>query len=159
MVTGSRRYRTIFNSSEPLLMAIILFILNGEIIMSHANIERKNYDALPAAVGPYSHAVKHGNTLYLSGFTAFGTPAQGKSLDEQAHAIFEQIKAVAHAEGTDMQSLIKVTTFITDFSQAKELRNILIQHYDGNLPASTLVQISKLFSPELNIEIEAVFGL
>ena len=43
-------------------------------------IERKNYDALGPAVGPYSHAVKNGNTLYLSGFTAFGTEAQGKDI-------------------------------------------------------------------------------
>lgn len=127
--------------------------------MSKVAVERKNYAVLPAAVGPYSHAVKNGNTLYLSGFTAFNTPAQGKSMEEQAHAIFEQIKAVTDAEGVDMSALIKVTTFITDFAQAKELRNVLTQHYNGNLPASTLVEVSRLFSPELNIEIEAVFGL
>lgn len=127
--------------------------------MSEANIVRKNYAALPAAVGPYSHAVKNGNALYLSCFTAFGTAAQGKSMEEQAHAIFGQIEAVAAAEGIDMSALIKVTTFITDFALAKELRNVLNQHYNGNLPASTLVQVSALFSPELNIEIEAVFGL
>lgn len=128
-------------------------------MMAHANVERKNYDALPAAVGPYSHAVKSGNTLYLSGFTAFGTAAQGKSMAEQAEAIFEQIKAVAEAEGTDMRALVKVTTFITDFSQVKELRPVLVRNYDGHLPASSLVEISKLFSPELNIEIEAIFAL
>ena len=127
--------------------------------MSQAIIERKNYDALPAPVAAYSHAVKHGNTLYLSGFTAFGTEAQGKSLGEQADVIYKQIQAVAKAEGTDMRSLIKVTTYLTDFSQAKELRAVMARHIDGNLPASTTVEISKLFSPELNIEIEAVLGL
>lgn len=127
--------------------------------MSQSNIERKNYDALPAPVAAYSHAVKNGNTLYLSGFTAFGTEAQGKSLAEQANVIYEQIQAVAKAEGTDMRSLIKVTTYLTDFSQAKELREVMARHINGNLPASTTVEISKLFSPELNIEIEAVLGL
>lgn len=127
--------------------------------MPQADIERKNYEALPSPVGPYSHAVRNGNTLYLSGFTAFGTKAQGKSMEEQANAIFDQIKAVATAEGTDMRSLIKVTTFITDFGQAQELRKVLSHHYDGNLPASSLVQVAKLFSPELNIEIEAILGL
>ena len=127
--------------------------------MSQAIIERKNYDALPAPVAAYSHAVKHGNTLYLSGFTAFGTEAQGKSLGEQADVIYKQIQAVAKAEGTDMRSLIKVTTYLVDFSQAKELRAVMARHVDGNLPASTTIEISKLFSPELNIEIEAVLGL
>ena len=127
--------------------------------MSQAIIERKNYDALPAPVAAYSHAVKHGNTLYLSGFTAFGTEAQGKGLAEQADAIYKQIQAVAKAEGTDMRSLIKVTTYLTDFSLAKELRAVMARYVDGNLPASTTIEISKLFSPELNIEIEAVLGL
>ena len=107
----------------------------------------------------YSHAVKNGNTLYLSGFTAFGTQVQGKSLAEQADAIYEQIRAVAEAEGTDMRSLLKVTTYLTDFSQAKELREVMARHIGGNLPASITVEISKLFSPESSIEIEAVLGL
>lgn len=127
--------------------------------MPNTAIERKTYAALPPAVGPYSHAVKHGSTLYLSGFTAFGTEAQGQSLEKQANAILEQIKAVATEEGTDMSSLLKVTVFITDFSQVGELRKVLVHHYAGNLPASSLVEVSKLFSPELNIEIEAIFAV
>ncbi|MEX5591329.1 RidA family protein [Pseudomonas orientalis] len=127
--------------------------------MPSANIERKNYPALPPAVGPYSHSVKNGHTLYLSGFTAFGTEAQGQSLEKQANAILQQIKTVAVEEGTDMSALLKVTIFITDFSQAGELRKVLAQHYDGHLPASSLVEVSKLFSPELNIEIEAIFAI
>lgn len=122
-------------------------------------IERKIYDALPPVVGPYSHSVKNGNTLYLSGFTAFGTDAQGLSLEKQANAILEQIKAVATEEGSGMSSLLKVTIFITDFSQAGELRKVLGQHYEGHFPASSLVEVSKFFSPELNIEIEAIFGV
>lgn len=131
----------------------------GHANMPSTHIERKIYAALPPAVGPYSHAVKNGNTLYLSGFTAFGTEAQGQSLEKQANAILEQIKSVAAEEGTDMSSLLKVTIFITDFSLAGELRKVLGQHYDGHFPASSLVEVSKLFSPDLNIEIEAIFGV
>lgn len=124
-----------------------------------SNIVRKTYTSLLPAVGPYSHAVKNGNTLYLSGFTAFGTDAQGQSMEKQANAILEQIKAVARDEGTDLRSLIRVTVFITDFSQVGGLRDVLGHHYDGHLPASSLVEVSRLFSPELNIEIEAILGL
>lgn len=59
----------------------------------------------------------------------------------------------------DMSSLLKVTIFITDLSQAGELRKVLGHYYEGHLPASSLVEVSRLFSPELNIEIEAIFGL
>lgn len=122
-------------------------------------VDRKNYGNLLPPVGPYSHAVKHGSVLYLSGFTAYGTAAQGKSMAEQAGAIFSQLKAITEVEGVDMRSLIKVTVFITDFNQAQELRQELFKQYEGNLPASSLVEVAKLFSPEVNIEIEAIFGL
>lgn len=75
--------------------------------MPSNNIERKTYTALPPTVGPYSHSVRNGNALYLSGFTAFGTEAQGQSLEKQTNAIFEQIKTVAVEEGIDMSSLLK----------------------------------------------------
>ena len=127
--------------------------------MRNSAVERKNYEKLDPPVGPYSHAVKHGKTLYLSGLTAYGTEAQGKSMAEQARAIFTQLKAVAQAEGSDLNSLIKVTVFITDFAQAQELREELFRQYEGNLPASSLVEVSKLFSPDVSIEIEAVLGL
>ena len=122
-------------------------------------VERKNYEKLAPPVGPYSHAVKYGNTLYLSGLTAYGTEAQGKSMAEQARAIFSQLKIIAQAEGSDLSSLIKVTVFITDFTQAQELREELFRQYGGNLPASSLVEVSKLFAPDVSIEIEAVLGL
>lgn len=123
------------------------------------SIERKNYKPLSPPVGPYSHAVKHGNILYLSGLTAHGTEAQGKSMSDQARAIFQQINAIASAEGTGIQSIIKVMVFITDFKQAQNLREELFRQYGENLPASSLVEVAKLFSPDVNIEIEAILGL
>ena len=123
------------------------------------DIERKNYDALAAPVAAYSHAVRNANTLYLSGFHAFGTAAQGKSVGEQANEILNQIKAVATAEGTDMSSLVKITTFLTDIRQIGELREAFTKNFTGNLPASTTVEVSKLFSPAIHIEIEAILGL
>ncbi len=124
-----------------------------------SKIERRN-DGAPEQSGRlFSQAVKHGNTLYLSGVTAFGTSAQGKSVAEQTRAIFARIRAIAESEKTDMSSLIKVTIFITDIGKAQELREELARQYDGHPPASSLVEVNKLFSPEANIEIEAIFAL
>ncbi len=138
-------------------IATTLLILCG--VGCTALLERKNYAKLGPVGGPFSHAVKHGNVLYISGMTAYGTEAQGKSMAEQAKAIWAKIGTIAQAEGTDLSSLIKVTMFITDFNQAQELREVLNSQYNGQFPASSLVEVSKLFSPEVNIEIEAIFGL
>ena len=122
------------------------------------SVERKNYPQLAKPVGPYVHAVKHAGLIFLSGLTAFGTPAQGHSLAKQAEVIFSQIKSVASAEGTSLKALLKVTIFITSFEGLAQLREALFKEYGENLPASSLVQVASLFSPEINIEIEAVLA-
>lgn len=124
-----------------------------------STIERKNYPALGEVKAPYVHAVKHNNTLWISGLTAFGTPAQKADIAEQSEAVFTQIKTIASAEGIDFSRLIKVTIFITSFAEIDALRQVLYRHYGDNLPASSLVEVSRLFSTDLKIEIEAVFAL
>ena len=124
-----------------------------------SQIVRKNYPELGEVKAPYVHSVKHGNTLYISGLTAFGTRAQHDGIAAQAEEIFTQIRTVARAEGIDFSSLIKVTIFITSFDEIGELRKVLYRNYGDCLPASSLVEVSRLFSADLKIEIEAIFGL
>jgi 2-iminobutanoate/2-iminopropanoate deaminase len=122
-------------------------------------VQRLSYpEILGPVVGPYSQAVKYNGFLYLSGLTAFGSPAQGKSITEQADVVLRQIEAVAAAEKTSLKSLIKVTIFVTSFQDIGPLRAMLAKHYGDNPPASSLVQVAKLFSPQVNIEIEAVLA-
>ena len=121
--------------------------------------ERKNYPQLDEVKAPYVHAVKHGETLYVSGLTAFGTAAQQGDMAEQAEAIFDQLRAVAATENTSLAALLKVTIFITSFTEITALREVLYRNYGEHLPASSLVQVSGLFSADLRIEIEAIFAL
>ncbi|ABP61357.1 RidA family protein [Enterobacter sp. 638] len=124
-----------------------------------SNVLRKNYPALGEVKAPYVHSVKHGQTLYISGLTAFGTPAHHKGIAEQAEEIFSLLRKIVSAEDADFSALIKVTIFITSFDEIDELRNVLYRNYGDHLPASSLVEVSRLFSPDLSIEIEAIFGL
>lgn len=75
---------------------------------------RKTYPRLGEITAPYVHAVKHGETLYVSGLTAFGTPAQHQGIAMQAEEIFRQIRHIARAEGTDLSALIKVTRLFAE---------------------------------------------
>lgn len=121
--------------------------------------ERKNYPQLGDVKAPYVHAVKHGDTLYVSGLTAFGTPAQKGSIAEQAEAIFIQLHQIADAEGISLASLLKVTLFVTSLKGIDSLRTVLFRHFGQHLPASSLVEVSGLFSPDLSVEIETIFAL
>ncbi|WP_338559879.1 RidA family protein [Erwinia sp. E_sp_B04_7] len=122
-------------------------------------LTRVNYPQLGEVKAPYVHAVKHNNTLYVSGLTAFGSPAQKQGIAEQAEEIFAQFKLIATAEKTSLASLIKVTIFVTALDEINALRTVLFRHFGSHLPASSLVQVSQLFSPDLNIEIEAILAL
>ncbi|MFZ5889885.1 MAG: RidA family protein [Myxococcota bacterium] len=118
-------------------------------------IKRKNYSALGLPVGPYVHAVEHNGVLHVSGLTAFGSAAQGRNMSQQAEAILLSLKQIASEEGVTLASLLKVTVFVTHLTELAELRAVLSRHYGDNPPASSLVQVAGLFSPEVNIEIEA----
>ncbi len=120
---------------------------------------RKNYNILDKPVGPYVHAVKHNNLLYLSGLSAFGSKTQSKSIEFQTKEIFNQIEKIAKAENSSLQNIIKVTIFVTNFENISELRTTLFEIYKEDLPASSLVKIESLFHPDLKIEIEAIIAI
>lgn len=120
---------------------------------------RKNIEKLGLPVGPYTHAVVHGDTLYTSGFTAFGTDAQCGTASAQTRAVLGQLEILAEEFGRSLADLVKVTVFVTDPNDIPEIRTALTEAYGGAVPASSLVLISALFAPDLKLEIEAVFAV
>lgn len=80
-------------------------------------VQRVNYDTLPEAVGPYVHATKHNETLYLSGLTALGTKAQTGGFQEQCAEVLAQIEGVLKQEKRSKGDIVKVTIFLKDISQ------------------------------------------
>jgi 2-iminobutanoate/2-iminopropanoate deaminase len=122
-------------------------------------IERKNYPHLDAPLGAYVHTVSYGGLLFISGLTAFNTPAQDGDLIAQAEVIFDQMQGILEAEKTSFQGLLKVTIFVTELGQLSQLRTILFRRFEHHLPASSLVQVESLFVPGLKIEVEAIAAL
>lgn len=122
-------------------------------------VERINYPNLPQIAGPYVHATKHNGTLYLSGLTAYGTDAQPLDMAAQAKEVLNQIAQVVELEKRSKSDLVKLTIFVRDMSKLTSIRELLFDFYDGYLPACSLVEVSKLIHPDLQIEIEAVVAL
>ena len=151
-----------------LLLSIALVSFGSNLIQAHSVSSssttsmtpvRKNYPHLEEPVGPYVHAVKHNGFLFLSGITAFGSSAQNGTIAEQADVVYSTIASIAEQENTDLSKLIKVTIYVTSFDDVESLRSSLFEHYGSNLPASSLVQVNNLFSPDLKIEVEAVMAV
>ncbi|MBO6860527.1 RidA family protein [Roseibium sp.] len=121
-------------------------------------LARQNFVELGLPAGPYTHAVRHGQTVYTSGFTAFGTPAQADSAGPQIRAVFAQLNTIAAYYGRSLKDLVKVTVFVTDMTDLPEIRSALAELYENEVPASSLVCVAALFHPQLRVEVEAIIA-
>ncbi|QNK30566.1 RidA family protein [Serratia sp. JUb9] len=124
-----------------------------------SGLKRINYPFLTAPGGPYVHAVRHGDLLYVSGLTAFGGEAQGETAARQTQAVLQQLDAIARYEGGSLATLIKLTVFLTDIADLPSVRPVLAEALADALPACSLLAVSALFSADVNVEIEAVIAL
>ncbi|PHM36748.1 hypothetical protein Xmau_04111 [Xenorhabdus mauleonii] len=122
-------------------------------------VTRINYDNLPQIKGPYVHATKHHDLLYVSGLTALGTNAQHHDVESQTSAILQQIDLILEQEKRNKSDLVKFTIFVKDISQLPLVRPLLFDFYGSNLPACSLVEVSNLIHPDLQIEIELIIAL
>lgn len=122
-------------------------------------LQRENYAALGPVAGPYSHSVVHGNTLYTSGLSAFGTADQNSSIDLQVRSIFQQLASICTANNTSLAMLVKVTLFVPDMGEIAPLRAALFDIYGEHIPASSLIAVDSLFADDLKIELEAIVAL
>ena len=123
-------------------------------------LERKQYPDMAPAGPTYSRAVIAGNTMFISGCTARGTDAQGKSMMEQLDVTLGRLVAVAAAEGAGPGSFAKLTCFVTSIADyqldSQEQRALFAKHFQEQYPANSLIEISALAEPGLDVEVEAI---
>mgnify|MGYP001404222487 FL=1 len=111
----------------------------------------------PAAVGPYSHAVLAGNTLYTSGQLGLD-PVSGElaaGVEAQAKQALENLRAVLETAGMDFQDVTKTTVFLSDMGDFAAINAIYAQYFTGGAPARSCVQVAAL-PKGAAFEIEAV---
>ena len=107
--------------------------------------------------GQFSHVVKKGNIVFISGQTATEAAAAG-NLDpvDQAREIFAYLKSAVEAAGGNMSDICKINLFLTDGSQIPAIIEVRPQYFDQPYPAATLVTVNSLIRRELVMEIEAI---
>ena len=101
----------------------------------------------PAAIGPYSQAIKERGYLYTSGQISLD-PATGNlvegDFDAQVHRVFKNLEAVLRAGGSDFNRVIKATVYLTDLANFQALNTIYAQYFGDHKPARTTVGVSQL---------------
>lgn len=114
------------------------------------------------APGLWSNAIRAGGFLFISGMVSRandGVTIEGKGEYEQAKIIFTKIRNMVEAAGGSMADIVKVTIFVVDISQNKEVWRARREFFGDDFPASTLVEVRKLGTPEILVEIESVAWL
>ncbi|MEQ8347172.1 MAG: RidA family protein [Sneathiellaceae bacterium] len=116
-------------------------------------------DPDPYAQFLISQAIRVDNLVFLSGQAAID--AQGNlvgvgDFDAQAKQTFENLKKVLEASGSSMDRIVKVTIYLTDMANFPKIMELRKAYFSKPYPADTIVEISALGLPELQIEIDAV---
>lgn len=115
----------------------------------------------PAAIGPYSQAVKVGNTVWLSGQIPLD-PATMEVVEggiaEQAQQVFRNLAAVCEAAGGTLNNAVKINISLTDMGDFATVNEVMAQFLEEPYPARACVQVAAL--PKfVDIEVEAILSV
>lgn len=112
----------------------------------------------PRAIGPYSTAVIHGDTCYLSGVIPV-VPATGKLAEgdaaAQARQVFENMKTILAELNSSMADVLKTTVFLQDLGSFGDVNAVYAEYFGPNYPARSCVEVAKLPMGAL-VEVEAI---
>ena len=117
-------------------------------------------DRAPAAIGPYSQAVRAGQTVFLSGQIPLD-PATGElrlfdgNAAEQARLVMENLKAVLAAEDLTFNDVIKTTIFLSDMDNFGKVNEVYASYFGDYKPARACVEVARL-PKDVDVEIEAI---
>lgn len=114
----------------------------------------------PAAIGPYSQAVKVGNTVWVSGQIPL-VPGTTKLVEgditAQARQAFENLKAIANAASGSLDDAVKINISLTDLSDFTAVNEVMASFFQAPYPARACVQVAAL-PKGASIEIEAILA-
>ena len=112
----------------------------------------------PAAIGPYSQAVRTGNLIFVSGQIPLD-PATGQlvrgDIGTQTQQVLENLAAVLEAAGSSLAKVVKTTVYLRDLGEFGRMNEIYGKFFSGDPPARAAVQVARL-PRDAAVEIDVV---
>jgi len=111
----------------------------------------------PAAIGPYSHAIRVGDVFFCSGQLGID-PSTGdlvEGIEAQTNQVLRNLASVLEACGCTIANLVKTTIFLKDMSSFPKVNEIYAGYFQGDFPARSAIQVAALPKNAL-VEIEAI---
>jgi reactive intermediate/imine deaminase len=114
----------------------------------------------PAAIGPYSQAVRAGDTVYLSGQIPLDPKTMQivEGFDSQVRRVFDNLRAVCVAAGGDFDGVARVTIYLTDLGNFPRVNEIMASYFREPYPARVTVGVASL-PRGAAVEIDAILHL
>ena len=112
----------------------------------------------PAAIGPYSQAVKAGNLLFVSGQVPFVPETmeivEGDVKAQTAQSL-KNLQAILKEAGADFTNVVKTTVFIKDMNEFAQINEVYADYFGENKPARACVEVARL-PKDVKVEIELI---
>ncbi|HIY72274.1 MAG TPA: RidA family protein [Candidatus Luteimonas excrementigallinarum] len=120
-----------------------------------------NTERAPAAIGPYSQAVRSGNTVYFSGQIPLD-PASGEvvpgGIEAQARRAFDNLKAVAEEAGGTLDDIVRLGLYLTDLGEFAVVNAVMSEYFSAPYPARSTIEVAGL-PKGVAFEVDAVMVL
>lgn len=131
------------------LLLLLPFIFYGCDLFQPPPVTREviNTPEAPAAIGPYSQAIKVGNTMYCSGQLGLN-PATGDlvtgDIQEETRQVLKNLGAVLRAGGTDYKDVVSATIYLANMDDYKIVNEVYATFFNADKPARATVQVARL---------------
>ena len=115
----------------------------------------------PAAIGPYSQAIKAGNMLFISGQGPFNPKTMeivGGDVKAQTSQVLKNIDAILKEAGASFSNVVKTTVFIKDMEDFSEINEVYVEYFGEHKPARSCVEVARL-PKDIKVEIELIVVL
>ncbi len=136
---------------------------HGRSTAAERRLERRNPPSVPAPIGAYSHAVRTGNLLFVSGQVAIDNDGQivgAGDIEAQTDFVFDSLERILADQGATFDDVVSLRTYLLDMdSTLAGYRAVRIRRVTGDPPSSTTVEVTRLVHPDLLVEIDLVAAL
>ncbi|GAB4241556.1 MAG: RidA family protein [Ekhidna sp.] len=117
-----------------------------------------NSKSAPAPIGPYSQAIKAGNTLYISGQIPLnestGNLVEG-SIEDETEQVMKNLLYILEEAGLTFQDVVKCSIFVSDMGNFSRINEVYGRYFIDNPPARETVEVSRL-PKDVNVEISCI---
>jgi reactive intermediate/imine deaminase len=117
-------------------------------------------DQAPAAIGPYSQAVRYGDSVYLSGQIPLD-PASGQLVEgdiaTQTRRVFDNLQAVCRAAGGSLDDVMRIGIYLVDLGDFAAVNAVMAEYFAAPYPARSTIQVSAL-PRGAQVEVDAILA-